>query len=208
MNYLRLLQLRRMAADGAGGGTDKGADSGVGDDKGKGDADSGTDKGKDEPRTFTQAELDAIIERRIARAQAKWEKDTAEKIKAAQSEAEKMAKMTAEQRAEAERQKRESELAAREAEITRRELRAQALETLAAEGLPKGLADVLDYTDAEKCTASIEAVKKAFQSAVEAAVNARLRGDPPKSGDPGKPVSPATLGEAVEQAIKNQTKKG
>uniref|UniRef100_UPI000A52BAC2 capsid assembly scaffolding protein Gp46 family protein n=1 Tax=Geobacillus kaustophilus TaxID=1462 RepID=UPI000A52BAC2 len=77
--------------------------------------------------------------------------------------------------------------AKREAEITRRELRATALETLAEKGLPKQLADILVYTDAETCQKSIESVEKVFRDAVEAAVNERLKGgEPPKGGGGGK----------------------
>jgi len=45
------------------------------------------------------------------------------------------------------------------------------------------LVDILNYESAESCNKSIEAVEKAFQSAVEKAVNDKLRGDgPPKGG--------------------------
>lgn len=85
-------------------------------------------------------------------------------------------------KAEYERKKREEELNDREKEITRRELRATALETLAERGLPKQLADILDYTDADSTNTSIESVEKVFREAVEIAVNDRLKGDPPKGG--------------------------
>ncbi|MDU6976115.1 MAG: DUF4355 domain-containing protein, partial [Clostridiales bacterium] len=116
---------------------------------------------------------------RVAREQAKWEK----KVQDERTEAEKLAKMNADQKAEYEKQKREDELAKREKDITTRELRATAYETLAEKNLPKELVDILNYSDAEQCNKSIEAVEKAFQSAVEKAVNDKLRGgNPPKGG--------------------------
>src|SRR5690606_35045753 len=116
----------------------------------------------------------------------KWEKDFAEKLAAAKTEAEKLAKMNADQKAEYERKQREEELAKRETEITRRELRATALETLAEKGLPKGLADILDFTSADSTNSSIESVEKAFREAVEAGVNERLKTKgPPKGGGGG-----------------------
>ena len=129
--------------------------------------------------TEQQAELDRILGERLGKAQSKWEKDYQSKLEAAKTEAEKLAKMNADQKAEYEAKKREDELAKREGEITRRELRATALETLAEKSLPKTLADILVYTDAETTNASLDAVEKAFR---EAGVNERLKGDPPKGG--------------------------
>ena len=130
-------------------------------------------------KTFTQKDVDQLIQERVAREQAKWEK----KVQDERTEAEKLAKMNADQKAEYEKQKREDELAKREKDITTRELRATAYETLAEKNLPKELVDILNYESAETCNKSIEAVEKAFQSAVEKAVNDKLRGgNPPKGG--------------------------
>lgn len=136
--------------------------------------------------TEQQAELDRILGERLGKAQAKWEKDYQSKLDAAKTEAEKLAKMNADQKAEYEQQKRLDELAKREGEITRRELRATAIETLAEKGLPRTLADILVFTDAETTNASLEAVEKAFRESVEAGVNERLRGgNPPGGGGQG-----------------------
>ena len=130
-------------------------------------------------KTFTQKDVDKLIQERVAREQAKWEK----KVQDERTEAEKLAKMNADQKAEYEKQKREDELAKREKDITTRELRATAYETLAEKNLPKELVDILNYESAETCNKSIEAVEKAFQSAVEKAVNDKLRGkETPKGG--------------------------
>ena len=130
-------------------------------------------------KTFTQKDVDKLIQERVAREQAKWEK----KVQDERTEAEKLAKMNADQKAEYEKQKREDELAKREKDITTRELRATAYETLAEKNLPKELVDILNYSDAEQCNKSIEAVEKAFKSAVEKSVNEKLRGgNPPKGG--------------------------
>ena len=112
--------------------------------------------------------------------------DIEAKMQEARTEAEKMAKMNAEQKAQYERDKQAKELADREAAITRRELMATAKEQLAEKGLPTSLASVLNYSSAEECTASIENVGKAFQEAVEKAVNDRLTGGKPmkKAGEP------------------------
>lgn len=144
-----------------------------------------------QPRMFTQEELDTAIANRLSR----YKRDEAKRIETARnegrSEAEKLAKMTEDQRIEHERQRaeqaakdRETALATREAEITRRELRAAAIDTLAQKGLPRGLEAILNYADADACNASIDAVEKVFREAVQEGVNERLRasGVPLRSG--------------------------
>ena len=72
-------------------------------------------------------------------------------------------------------------------EITLEELMAEAKNTLTEKKLPLGLAEILNYTDAESCKSSMAAVEKAFQEAVEAAVEEKLKGGKPpkKAGDQG-----------------------
>lgn len=129
-----------------------------------------------------QSEFDKRIAKALETAKGKWEIDFQTKLEEAKTEAEKLAKMNADQKAEYERKKQEETLNKRESEITRRELRATALESLAEKGLPKQLADILDYNSAESTSKSIESVEKVFRDSVEAAVNERLKGNPPKGG--------------------------
>ena len=96
-------------------------------------------------------------------------------------------------------QKKEKELINREAEITRKELIAEAKNTLAEKKLPVGLADVLNYADADSCNKSISAVEKAFQEAVETAVQDRLKGGkPPKKA----PENNDDLEKQIEEAMR------
>lgn len=131
-------------------------------------------------KTYTQSEIDAIISKRLDRER----KDANERIKQAVTEAQKLAKMSADERLEHERQEREKTLAEREQGITKRELRAEALQQLAEKGIPKELADVLPYNDADSTSAAIVAVETAFRKAVELAVNERLKGQAPKVNTP------------------------
>lgn len=181
--YRLRMNLQLFAADGGGEGGQGGDGGGNGGEGGnKGGEGDGKGGGKVTFSAEQQAEFDRILGERLNKAQSKWEKDFQAKLDEAKTEAEKLAKMTADQKAQHERDKRDKELADRESEITRRELRATALEQLAEKGLPKNLADILSYTDADATNKSIEAVEKAFKDAVEAGVNERLKGDAPRGG--------------------------
>lgn len=190
--------LQMYAGDGAGAG-------GGGNGGGSGEGGIG-----DEPMSFddflkgegNQAEFDRRVQQAIntavTNAREKWQLMTDDKV----SEAEKLAKMNKEEKAEYLRQKKEKELAGREADITRRELMAEAKNTLAEKKLPAGLAEVLNYTDADSCNRSISAVEKAFQEAVEAAVQERLKGgDPQRKAPDGNEDDMAKQVEAIMMGI-------
>lgn len=173
--------LQMYAGDGAGAG-------------GNGGGSEGGEPGGSGNTTFddflkeggNQAEFDRRVQQAIntavSNAREKWQLMTDDKV----SEAEKLAKMNKEEKAEYLRQKKDKELSDREATITKRELMAEAKNTLTEKKLPIGLADVLNYSDAESCNKSIEAVEKAFQEAVEAAVQERLKGGEPQRKAPGE----------------------
>ena len=199
------LQIFADGGDGAGadGGNGGGAaGGGTGDGAGAG-ADGGAGN---KPMSFddflankdNQAEFDRRVQKAtqtaITNAQEKWQLMTDDKI----SEAEKLARMTKEEKAQYLTQKHEKELANREAQITRRELMAEAKNSMTEKGLPLSLADVLNYTDADACNKSIAAVEKAFNAAVQAAVEEKLKGSTPPKGAVGD--------DALEQQIYNLMK--
>lgn len=177
------LQLFAEGGDGAGDGDGGGTG---------GEGNTGGTAGKEGNISFddflkgegNQAEFDRRVQKAIntavTNAQEKWKAMTDDKL----SEAEKLSRMNKEEKEQYLRQKKEKELSDREAEITRKELQAEAKNTLSEEGLPIELFEVLNYTDADACKNSMETVKKAFQKAVEAAVEEKLKGGkPPKKAD-------------------------
>lgn len=121
------------------------------------------------------------IQTALTKEKEKWQAMTDDKL----SEAEKLAKMTKEEKAQYMQQKKEKELSDREAAITRKELMAEAKNTLAGKNLPQELAEVLNYADADSCNKSIATVEKAFQKAVQTAVEERLKGKDPMKKAPG-----------------------
>ena len=216
-------------AGGAGGGGTSGNAGGAGAEPGAAGgegaagqgAEGGTGQAAGSPMSFddflkdpkNQAEFDRRVGKALETNRSKMQAELNTKVQEAVTEAEKMAKMNAEQKAQYEREKKEKEIADREAALTKRELTATAKEQLAEKGLPVSLAAVLNYSSAEECSASIEAVGKAFQEAVEKAVNDRLSGGKPpkKAGDQTaytmeqiKAMSPAEINknwEAVQAAM-------
>lgn len=136
---------------------------------------------KDGNKEEFEKRMKKAVETAVSEAQKKWESLTDDKL----SEAEKLARMTKEQKEQYLQQKKEKEISEREAAVTKKELMAEAKNTLSEKKLPTSLAEVLDYSDADACSKSIEVVEKAFQSAVEAAVEERLKGGKPPKKAPG-----------------------
>lgn len=197
------MNLKFFGYDGDGAGAEGGKGGGSGEPGKEGTGESGTGgdgngKEQDSPKTKTfddilkdgdyQAEFDRRVQKALGTAKEKWSALMDDKL----SEAEKLSKMNKEEKAEYMRQKQERELMDRESAITRRELMAEAKNTLAEKKLPTGLAEVLNYTDADSCNKSIAAVEKAFQEAVQTAVEEKLKG--------GKPPKKATSQEDADLA--------
>lgn len=189
----------------AEGGDGAGADGGNGGGSGEGAGGEGG-AGGDTPPSFddflktggNQAEFDRRVQKAVntavTKAQEKWQALADDKL----SEAEKLAKMTKEEKAQYMQQKREKELTDREAAITRKEMMAEAKNTLASDGLPQELAEVLDYSDADTCKKSMEKVKEVFQRAVETAVEEKLKGGKPPKKAPGGDAQ-----KALEEQVYN-----
>lgn len=189
--------------DGAGG---EGGTGGEGEGSGKGAAggDASGDQGGQQDVSFddflktgeNQAEFDRRVQKAVdtavGKAQEKWQILTDDKV----SEAEKLAKMTKEEKDVYLQKKKETELKNREAAITKRELMAEAKNTLAEKKLPVSLAETLNYSDADTCKKSIEAVEKAFKEALETAVEERMKG-----GDPLKKGNEANLNDIILAAM-------
>ena len=171
--FLFPLNIQLFADDGSG--NDSGYDNDQGND-GQGNDGQGNDgQTGQETKTFTQEELDRIVQGRIAKERKSWEKQLEEQ----QTEAQKLEKMSEKEKKKYQEEKRIKDLDDREAAITRRELPAQAKVQLADKGIPTELAEILILTDADSCKKSIETVEKAFQTAVQRAVEERIKGREP-----------------------------
>ena len=184
------VNLHFFGHDGDGAGAAGGEGSGTGEAGKEGSGEGGTGEGgsgkeQDPPKTKTfdeilkegsyQAEFDRRVQKALGTAKEKWSALMDDKL----SEAEKLSKMNKEEKTEYMRQKQEKELLDRESAITRRELMAEAKNTLSEKRLPVELAEVLNYRDADSCNKSITAIETAFQKALEAGIQERLKGGTP-----------------------------
>lgn len=156
--------------------------------------DGGEDGDNNEPpKTYTQEELNAAIEKAKAEAKEendklfneKWDKKYA-KYKEAEKkkidEAKRLAEMTATERAEHERDEMKKELEALKAANTRSEMKSEARSILKEANCPvsEEILEVLVTTDAEATKKAIEAYAAAFNTAKENAVKDALKGHTPK----------------------------
>ena len=121
-------------------------------------------------KTFTQEELDKILNKKFAQ----WQKKTEE----AKLEAERKAKLTeaeklAEERKEFEAMKKQFIYEKRVNETSK---------VLASNNLPIEFADFLISDSDEATTQRVDLFKNAFNEAVEKLVNERLKGNTPKVG--------------------------
>lgn len=208
MNYLRRLQLARelnkclqpdgggAGGSGAGSGDGQGAGSGEGN-GGNSDAGAGgegSQGGKE--KTFTQTELDRIISDRLTKAEQKFK----EKLEAEKAEAEKLAKMNADERAKAEFEKQQKKFNDDKQAFERERMELETTKMLAAEKLPVEFAKMLMGDTAEATKTNVEAFKTQFSEAIEAAVTERLRGNPPRGGG-GSSGDGTTVRDEIKNAL-------
>lgn len=126
-------------------------------------------------KTFTQEELDKIIEKRLARALKKAEEEKAE--------AERLAKMSAEERAKEEFRKEKEKFEQERKQYQREKLELQVTKELATKELPTEFSKYLLGDNAESCMENIKTFETVWQKAIEKAVDAKLKGSTPKSGN-------------------------
>nr|DAL50158.1 MAG TPA_asm: Major head protein [Caudoviricetes sp.] len=119
-------------------------------------------------KSFTQADMDAAIEA----AKRKWLDEAVE--------AERVKKLTPEEKAKEEQEKKDSEIADLRSQLLQKELRESATKSLEADGFPVGLADVLDYSSKERMEETLANTTKVFKDSLAVAIQSRLKGKTPE----------------------------
>lgn len=177
---LKLLFNLQMFADGGEGGEvggtgAEGAEGAEGGDDGKG-GEAGTEQ-KNQPK-YTDDDLDRIIGAKFA----KWQKEQEKKI----SEAERLSKMTADEKNAAELKALRDEINGYKEAAARSEMTKQARAILSDKNIhvDDALLANLISDNAENTKASVENFVALFNAAVDKAVKEALKGDTPRKGNP------------------------
>lgn len=133
------------------------------------------DNRKEFDRRMTKA-----VKTAVANAQDKWQKLTDNKL----TEAEKLAQMSREERAEYHAKQLEKELESYKEREAIAEMSKTARKMLSDSGISVSdeLLSVMVTTDAEQTKGAVEGFINAFNEAVEIAVKERLKGNPPRKG--------------------------
>lgn len=143
-----------------------------------------------EDKTYTQEELDKLLQaetdRKVSKAletsRAKWEAEYKEKLEAEKSQAEELASMTAEERARAEFEKEKAEWLKEKATFEKERLKLEATKILDAEGLPISFVDYVLTDSAEGVKENIKVFKEQWNKELDEAITERLKGKAPASG--------------------------
>lgn len=137
-----------------------------------------------EEKLYTQAELDAEVQRIADQRVSQALKKVQAKNEAKMREATKLAQMTEEQKRAYELDQREQAIAEKEREFALLENKATASQILADKGIDASLVDFIVAEDAETTNNNINLLERAFKKSVKAEVEKRLAGSTPKKGLP------------------------
>lgn len=138
-----------------------------------------------------QSEFDRRVSQALATAQQKWEQSKIDE----QDEAKKLEKMTQAQRESYLLQKDKEAFAKQKAEFAAQQMKVACANELVKRGLDSSFADFITAETAEKTNERLDAFENAFNEAVQAATNNKMRGTtPPKDPKPNEPTDPFLAG--------------
>lgn len=144
-------------------------------------------KTPDTPETFTKEEVDKMLQsesdRRVSEAlkkkESEWEEQFKQKLEQEKSEAEKLASMSAEERAMTEFETEKAKWVEEKKQFEKERMKLEATKLLSSEGLPVSFVDYVVGDTAEEVTENINAFKTEWKKALESAVSDKLRGKVP-----------------------------
>ena len=140
--------------------------------------------GAEEAKTYTQEEVDALLQSEVDRRITSALKKQQQKNEAKMREAEKLAKMSEQDRYSYELEQRERAIADRERDLALLENKNEASKILADKGIDLALVDFVVAETAEEMNDKINLLDKAFKKSVKAEVERRIGGSTPKKGLP------------------------
>jgi hypothetical protein len=149
-------------------------------------------------KKYTDEDIDRIIEKKLA----KWNKQKTAEI----DEAKRLANMTAQERAEHERDALKAELDQLKHANTVAELEKTARGILQADGVtvPDTIVSALVGENAESTSENVKAFSKAFKHAVQAEVKAQLANNTPKTGAGGAGITKEDIAKEINPFKRQQ----
>lgn len=132
-------------------------------------------------KTYTEAEVQALLQSEADRRVNSALKKQAEKFKQEMAEADKLKEMDDAQRKEYEFDKKVKEFEAKEREFNLMQNKLSASKVMADRGLPVNFVDYIVAEDAETMMSNINAFEKEWKAAIADAVSARLASPSPKT---------------------------
>lgn len=131
-------------------------------------------------KLLTQEQFNEALQDRLERERKKILKEAEEKIKTAQSEAERLAKLTAEEKQKEIMKKTEEEIRQREKEVALRENKIEVIEIFRKSNVPVDLVNYVISDDRDKTLENAENFVKNYKESVSQTVAEQLKGTPPK----------------------------
>lgn len=189
------------SGDGAGAGEGSGTGSGDGGAGGNGSLSFDDFLKQEGNQAEFNLRVQKAIDTAVSNAQKKWKDLHDDKL----SEAEKLAKMTNEEKAAYRMSQMEKELNAFKEKDTLAEMSKTARKMLSEEDItiPDELLAHLVSTDAEDTKNTVQAFAKLFKDAVQEAIKTKYKGNPPKKGTGGK----GSMTKDQIMAVKNPTER-
>ena len=143
-----------------------------------------------EGRLFNQEQVNDIVSSKVKQLDKRFEERMKEIINKERIEADRLAKMTAEEKEKELVSRYKSEIEAKEKALRIREAKLEATALLNEKQIPIDLADFVLDSDIETMKTNIEKLDKTYKKAVEKGINEKLKGKPIE--DFGKPnIKPA-----------------
>lgn len=160
---------------------------------------------------MTEIDVDAKINAAISKITARLEADYKRRELAAKKEAERLGKLSDEERREAELENYRKELESQRAEFEREKLKYETAQVLSQRGLDVGLAEFVIAEDSEITLNRIKLLEKIMKKGIQDGINEALKGKAPATSgkiiDSNTATNTGSIASVAEAIRANQLRK-
>jgi len=149
-------------------------------DKGANDKDDKGTQETEDPKSFTQEQVDEIVSKRINKESSKFEKKLLEMQTKMQEDAERYSKMSEDEKKKEQDERKRKEDEDRDRNLTLRENKLEAREKLSELSMPSVFVDIVLNVDLDAQNDNIEKIHKAWTTAIAEEVKKQTKGEAPK----------------------------